>query len=111
MSPNEYQQRASRLAIYPSERGIEYVALGLASEAGEVAGKIKKQIRDGKNWTGEQREEHRQRIVDELGDVVWYVSELARQLDVPLETVLANNIFKLESRQRRGTIGGNGDVR
>jgi NTP pyrophosphatase (non-canonical NTP hydrolase) len=111
MTPNEYQQRASRLAIYPEERGIEYVALGLASEAGEVAGKVKKAIRDGKNWTGEQREEHRYAILGELGDVVWYVSELARQFNLPLEDVMQHNIDKLESRAARGTIQGNGDNR
>jgi NTP pyrophosphatase (non-canonical NTP hydrolase) len=111
MTPNEYQQRASRLAIYPEERAIEYVALGLASEAGEVAGKVKKAIRDGKNWTGEQREDARQAVLGELGDVLWYVSELARQLDCPLERVMQHNVDKLESRQQRGTLTGNGDNR
>lgn len=111
MTPNEYQQRASKLAIYPEERAIEYVALGLASEAGEVAGKVKKAIRDGKNWTGEQREDHRQSIKAELGDVLWYVAETARQYDLTLEDVLLYNIYKLESRQARGTLTGNGDNR
>lgn len=111
MTPNEYQQRASRLAIYPEERAIEYVALGLASEAGEVAGKVKKAIRDGRHWTGEQREEHRYAVLGELGDVLWYVAELARQYNLPLEAVMQHNIDKLESRQARGTLTGNGDNR
>lgn len=111
MTPNEYQQRASRLAIYPEERAIEYVALGLASEAGEVAGKVKKAIRDGKNWTGEQREEHRQKTLDEASDVAWYLSELCRQLGESFEDLLERNLRKLESRQARGTISGDGDNR
>ena len=111
MTPNEYQQRAAALAIYPEERAIEYVALGLASEAGEVAGKIKKAIRDGRNWSGEQREDHRQNVKAELGDVLWYVSELARQLNLTLDDVMQHNIDKLESRQKRGTLTGNGDNR
>lgn len=111
MTPNEYQLRASRLAIYPEERGIEYVALGLASEAGEVAGKVKKAIRDGKNWTGEQREEHRQKVLDEASDVLWYLSELCRQYGENLEDLFDRNLNKLESRAARGTIQGNGDNR
>lgn len=111
MTPNEYQQRASKLAIYPEERAIEYVALGLTSEAGEVAGKVKKAIRDGRNWTGEQREEHRQSIKAELGDCAWYLAEMARHYGLTLEEVLEHNLNKLESRQARGTLTGNGDNR
>lgn len=111
LTPNEYQQRASATAIYPAERGVEYVALGLASEAGEVAGKVKKQIRDGANWSGEQREEHRQKMIDELGDVQWYVAEMARNLDISLEDLMRWNLAKLQSRRERGVLQGNGDKR
>lgn len=107
----EYSRRAHKLAIYPKEKGVEYTALGLASEAGEVAGKIKKIIRDGADWTGEEREEVRKAMLYELGDVVWYVNELGLNLGFSLTEVLAANIVKLESRQRRGVIGGSGDNR
>lgn len=111
MNPDEYQVRAAALAIYPEERAIEYVALGLASEAGEVAGKVKKSIRDGKDWTGEQREEMRQKIKAELGDVIWYVSETARQYGFSLTEIMHANISKLEGRKARNTLGGSGDER
>lgn len=108
---DDYQNIAHRTAIYPAERGVEYVALGLASEAGEVAGKIKKQIRDGRDWNGEQREEMRQKILAELGDVLWYCAELATVYNVQLSEVLGANVAKLRGRQQAGTLGGNGDNR
>lgn len=111
MNPTEYQQRAHALAIYPEERAIEYVALGLASEAGEVAGKVKKAIRDGKNWTGEQRHDHLQAVQAEIGDVLWYVAELCTAYGLSLANVMHMNIQKLESRRDRGVIGGSGDNR
>ena len=111
LTPNEYQQKASATAIYPAERGVEYVALGLASEAGEVAGKAKKQIRDGANWSGEQREEHRQTMSDELGDVQWYVAEMAKNLNITLEELMCRNLEKLRSRAERGVLQGSGDKR
>lgn len=111
MNATEYQLRAHALAIYPEERAVEYVALGLASEAGEVAGKVKKQIRDGKNWTGEQRHDHRVAVLAEMGDVCFYLAELCTHYGTTLSEVMQGNVDKLESRQRRGTISGNGDVR
>jgi NTP pyrophosphatase (non-canonical NTP hydrolase) len=111
MNPNEYQVRAHALAIYPRERDVEYVALGLASEAGEVAGKVKKQIRDGANWNGERREEHRRAILAETGDVLWYCAELLGLYGLTLEEAMVANIEKLESRKVRGVISGSGDNR
>lgn len=108
---NTYQSRAHVTAIYPQERAVEYIALGLASEAGEVAGKIKKQIRDGKNWSGEQREDHRYHIAAELGDVMWYIAELCTQYDLLLEDIAQHNLDKLASRAQRNVIGGSGDTR
>jgi NTP pyrophosphatase (non-canonical NTP hydrolase) len=111
MDSTEYQHGAHALAIYPAERDVEYVALGLASEAGEVAGKIKKQIRDGAGWTGEQREDHRRAVLDEIGDVLWYCAELCTVYGAQLGDVMRANIEKLESRQQRGVLGGSGDRR
>lgn len=100
---NDYQQQASAMAIYPKEHGLTYVALGMASEAGEVAGKVKKIIRDGAEVT--------EALIDETGDVLWYVSEMAGILGVTLEELASRNLRKLQSRQSRGVLGGSGDVR
>lgn len=106
MDFNEYQQEASATAIYPGRQGtIEvraYLALGLNGEAGEIAEKVKKEIRDGYTTMG---------MADELGDVLWYLSELARQSGISLEYVARRNLEKLASRQERGVIGGSGDDR
>ena len=108
MELNQYQNDAMRTAIFPIDQGIEYTTLGLVSEAGEVAGKVKKIIRDhGGNFNSEQRAA----IADEVGDCLWYVAALARELGYPLEHVAHMNLNKLESRARRGTLKGNGDQR
>lgn len=102
MKLNEYQDRASETCL-PQASNISYLALGLAGEAGEVADKVKKLIRDDKlDLEG---------VVKELGDVLWYVSNLAAYLGTPLEEVAQINIDKLESRKARGKIQGSGDER
>lgn len=78
--------------------------LGLVGEAGEVAEKIKKQIRDGSRVSNEE-------IVKELGDVVFYATALANYLGYDLQEVLDRNIDKLDSREARGVIKGSGDNR
>ena len=104
-----YQREAGMTAIYPERfDNLYYPALGLAGEAGEVCEKIKKIMRD-KN--GNLTEEDRDLLVKELGDVLWYVSALADELDVFLGTVAATNIEKLRSRQERNKISGSGDSR
>jgi len=108
MNFNDYQHRTSSTAIYPEEKALEYLALGLCSEAGEVAGKLKKIIRDyGSNLTEEKRFE----LASELGDVLWYVSQLALELNVTLDVIAHENIAKLADRKERGAIGGSGDFR
>lgn len=103
MDFNEYQRAAAKTAIYPgiANEALSYLALGLASEAGEVAGKIKKRIRDGYELTTSY----------ELGDCLWYVAQLATELGVPLENIANHNLDKLSKRQERGTLGGSGDDR
>lgn len=98
-----YQDFTDTTAIYPPEKGLEYVALGLASEAGEFAGKVKKAIRDNQ-WDLDA-------MAAELGDVLWYVARAAAELDVHLSDVAKDNIEKLKSRQDRGKLGGSGDSR
>lgn len=103
-----YTTAAKRTAIYPRDRALEYLALGLTSEAGEVAGKIKKLLRDEDSWF---TEESYQALLSELGDVLWYLAMLADELYTPLGEVAHGNINKLKDRQQRGTIGGSGDER
>jgi NTP pyrophosphatase (non-canonical NTP hydrolase) len=105
---DDYQQAALRTAIYAERHRIIYPALGLASEAGEVAGKIKKVLRDQE---GDFAKAPIEAIRDELGDVLWYVAVLAADLGLSLEQIAADNVAKLAARRQRGTIGGAGDHR
>ena len=98
-----YQDFTDETAIYPPEKGIEYTALGLASEAGEFAGKVKKAIRDG-SWDLDA-------MAAELGDVLWYVARAAAELDIHLSDIAKENIDKLKSRKERGKLKGSGDKR
>ena len=102
MNFDEYQKFARSTAIYPDECKVVYPALGLCGEAGEVAEKVKKNIRDGKSLDGGGLE---------LGDVLWYISALADDLGVTLEEVAKTNIEKLQSRMERNKIKGDGDNR
>ena len=98
-----YQDFTDSTAIYPEEQGLEYTALGLASEAGEFAGKVKKMIRD-KTYDTEA-------MIAELGDVLWYVARAAAELDVHLSDVAKDNVEKLKSRMERNVVKGDGDNR
>ena len=109
MNLNDYQQSALVTAVYP-DRGsnFAYPALGLAGEAGEVADKLKKVIRDN---GGILTDPVRDAVAKELGDVMWYVAVLAAELDYDLDTIAQNNLAKLASRQERGVLAGSGDNR
>lgn len=107
MTLNEYMQAALETAVYPKEYRIIYPALGMTGEAGEVADKVKKVIRDYGSFTDERKRE----IVKEIGDVMWYCATLANDLGYSLEEVGFMNIMKLKSRKERGVIGGSGDNR
>lgn len=103
-----YQHKTAKYAVYPQARRVEYVTLGLTSEAGEVAGKVKKVLRDN---NGVLSDEHREQIMAELGDVLWYVSQLCNELGVRMADVADGNIAKLEDRLQRNQIHGSGDNR
>jgi NTP pyrophosphatase (non-canonical NTP hydrolase) len=105
---NAYQNAARKTALYADAYRVTYPALGLASEAGEVAGKVKKVLRDRDGSFGP---EQIAAIKDELGDVLWYVAVLAADLDLSLDAIAATNIAKLASRHERGALGGEGDRR
>lgn len=109
MNFTDYQHKSRATAKYPViGHGVIYPTLGLANEAGEVAGKIKKIFRD-KN--GEINAETREALKSELGDVLWYISQVCTELDISLDEVAEANISKLLDRQARGKIQGDGDTR
>jgi NTP pyrophosphatase (non-canonical NTP hydrolase) len=105
---SDYQRRSRRTAEYPREAWLAYPALGLAGEAGEVAEHAKKAIRDD---AGKVSGERRAAMAKELGDVLWYVAQLASELELDLDELAEGNLHKLLSRQRRGVLSGSGDDR
>jgi NTP pyrophosphatase (non-canonical NTP hydrolase) len=106
---SDYQKKSRKTAIYPEVgKNFVYPTLGLAGEAGEVAEKIKKVIRDNQGIVGKENQEL---IKKELGDVLWYVSQLASELGLSLEEIATCNLDKLYSRMKRGKLGGSGDKR
>jgi NTP pyrophosphatase (non-canonical NTP hydrolase) len=108
MQFDEYQAAARRTAIYDDRFRVVYPALGLASEAGEVCGKVKKVLRDR---AGDLAQAPRAALEDELGDVLWYLAVLAADLGLSLEQIAVRNLDKLRSRLARDQIGGSGDRR
>lgn len=109
MNFKDYQKKSKKTAIYPN-RGKNYIypTLGLAGEAGEVAEKIKKVIRDKKLKIDLNTKTE---ISKELGDILWYVSQLATELELDLNKIASQNIEKLFSRKKRGKLSGSGDNR
>ncbi|MFZ9078524.1 MAG: nucleoside triphosphate pyrophosphohydrolase family protein [Alphaproteobacteria bacterium] len=108
MNMQDYQTQASKTAIYNDADIIVYPALGLMSEAGEVAGKIKKVLRDN---NGHFDPNQREAISHEVGDVLWYLAALCTDLGIGMETIAQRNLDKLNSRMARGVIAGSGDHR
>jgi NTP pyrophosphatase (non-canonical NTP hydrolase) len=111
---NEYQKTARATASYPGlYRGdLTYPTLGLAGESGEFADKVKKLMRNKDVSCASQLDlEDTRALVKELGDVLWYVSDLATSLGVTLENVAHVNIQKLQDRAKRGVIKSEGDNR
>jgi NTP pyrophosphatase (non-canonical NTP hydrolase) len=108
MELSEYQRLSRRTAEYPREAWLAYPALGLAGEAGEVAEHAKKAIRDDDGQVSDAR---RAAMAKELGDVLWYVAQLASELKLDLDEIATANLEKLLSRQQRGVLSGSGDDR
>lgn len=108
LSFNEYQSAAVSTAFYDDKYAVIYPTLGLAGEAGEVAEKIKKILRDADGHFSDEA------VIDirkELGDVLWYLAVIAYDLDISLNDIAEANIEKLQSRSERGKLGGSGDNR
>ena len=104
----EYEKLAQQFALYPeagtgSPMALAYTALGLSGEAGEASEKVKKLIRDGKF--------DKSLTLKELGDVLWYLTAMAREMGYDLADVAEVNIVKLLDRQERGQLQGSGDTR
>jgi NTP pyrophosphatase (non-canonical NTP hydrolase) len=109
MEFSEYQRDSRATAFYPGAgENIVYPALGLCGEAGEVAEKVKKAIRDD---GGELTDERREALAAELGDVLWYVAQLATEASLDLDSIAAGNLAKLRSRRERNVLSGSGDAR
>jgi len=109
MEFDEYQKIARKTAVYSGAgKNFAYPALGLCGEAGEVAEKIKRIVRDGRTAiTDDETKE----LSKELGDVLWYVANLAHEVGLNLDNIAKENLEKLESRRERGVLHGSGDNR
>lgn len=109
LSLNDYQKAALGTAIYPNKKSnFTYPALGLVGEAGEVADKLKKVIRDN---GGVLTPEVREKVAKELGDVLWYLAVLSYEMGYDLSDIGGMNLDKLASRKERGVLSGSGDER
>lgn len=108
MDMDDYQGLAAGTAIYPKDNGLAYTALGLNGEAGEIAEKVKKILRDK---GGSATPEDQQDIAKELGDVLWYIANCGNEIGYTLGDIAKMNIDKLQSRQDRGVLQGSGDNR
>ncbi len=109
MNFNEYQKKSRKTAIYPEAgKNIIYPTLGLSGEAGEVSEKVKKLIRDKGSVVDDN---FKNDIIKELGDVLWYIAQLATELDLQMDDIAQKNIEKLYSRMDRGVLSGDGDDR
>jgi len=113
MNFKEYQEKSRVTAMYPNkDNDFTYPVLGLLAEAGEVADKLKKHIRDdGIHAPSDLSAEQKRELSKELGDVLWYVSQLVTELNGDLDEVAQMNIDKLYSRMERNVLGGSGDNR
>ena len=108
MDFDNYQHEAYRTAVYLRSIALPYCVMGLAGETGEVSENIKKLYRDDGGLLTESR---RQKLVAELGDVLWYIAALCTELDVPMSSVAQGNLDKLHSREARKVLHGDGDDR
>ena len=104
----QYMEWTRSTAVYPAEQALQYTALGLAGEVGEVCNSLKKVYRDDQGCVTPER---RANLAKELGDVFWYLARLSDELELYLPAVLGNNVSKLEDRLSRDVIKGSGAER
>ena len=109
MTIEEYQKLSRETAVYPGAgKNFIYPTLGLAGETGEAVEIIKKVMRDN---NGQVSEEAKTALVKELGDILWYIAQLATETGLSLDDIANNNIEKLRSRKERGVLHGQGNDR
>lgn len=108
MTFDQYQQAARQTAIYPNDNTISYLALALCGEAGELADKVKKVLRD---HAGQFTEADYRAIALEAGDCIWYIANLAEVIGFDLSEIARMNIDKITRRKANGTLHGSGDNR
>jgi NTP pyrophosphatase (non-canonical NTP hydrolase) len=110
MTFDDYQKQALTTVLSTGDefKDLLHWVLGLNGEAGEVAEKLKKVIRDKNSII---TEDDKQELAKELGDVLWYLAVFAHDLGIPLDVIAQQNLDKLLSRKDRGVLGGNGDNR
>lgn len=108
---DQYQDKSSETNMYPKEDMRLALLLGLAEETGEVMGKYKKFLRGDLNKSPDKKAKLRGQIKDELGDVIWYVSQIAKEFNITFQEIIDHNIEKLQSRKERNVISGSGDER
>lgn len=110
MTLDEYQKEALVTAVFKEDKfqDLAHWVFGITGEAGEIAEKIKKIVRDK---DGKLTDKDKEEIIKEIGDVLWYLAVLSEHLDIKFNEVARRNITKLRSRQSRGKIGGSGDNR
>ena len=107
----EYQNQTGKTNRYPKDKMLECLTLGLCSEAGEIAGKIKKFHRGDYHRGDAMDNSLKLLLLSEIGDCLWYLSELATFLQFPLGDIMDHNIYKLQKRSENNTINGSGDNR
>jgi len=107
MKNEEYQKSTNSTAIYPKHIEEEYLMSGIAGEVGELVSKYAKRLRKGSNID----REYVDGIAGELGDILWFVSQLCNYHHLSLSNVMESNINKLKDRKQRGVIEGDGDKR
>lgn len=103
-----YEDACADVSFYPEDRAMEYVLLGLSGEVGELCNKYKKVLRDDGCALSRDK---RLAMIDEAGDVMFYLARLAHELGTDLDHIMRANVDKLASRKRRGVLGGEGDKR
>lgn len=108
MEINKYQEEAMKNKVYGYGDRVNYPILGLCGEAGEVANKYKKILRDG---NGVMTDENHKDLVSEAGDCLWYLAALAEDLGVTLQYLAETNLEKIARRRQNNTINGSGDNR
>lgn len=109
MLASDYQKATDDFAIYDKENAIDYLILGLVSEAGEVAGKMAKYYRG--DYGDEPFPKLSEDVDKEIGDCLWMISQYCNETNTTIGALMEMNIAKLKDRRERGKIQGNGDER